>query len=174
MTDIRYPVGEFAPKSSLTMKERLEMITALAELPEMLRKTLDGLSEKQLDTPYRDGGWTPRQIVHHLADSHANASIRCRLALTEDTPTVKPYNQERWAQLIDARIADVRSSMAIITGLHERWVLLWKSLREEQFTTPLYHPEDGIVDLDRILQLYSWHGRHHVAQIEGLRKRMGW
>ena len=131
-------------------------------------------SKEQLDTPYRPGGWTVRQVVHHLPDSHMNAYVRFRLALTENEPTIKPYEQQLWAELPDAKTADIEMSLKLFEGLHQRWVLLLRSMKPEDFHRKYIHPESGVNVLDNVLQLYAWHGKHHVAHITSLRKRMGW
>jgi hypothetical protein len=173
--DLRYPTGKFAPKREpLTAEERDALIERIEALPEELRATLDGLSDAQLDTPYRDGGWSPRQIAHHLADSHLNAFVRMKLALTEERPTIKPYDQAAWATLADVRDVPVGASLAILDGLHTRWTRLLRALPEEAFARPVVHPEMGDIDVSLLLQLYGWHGRHHATQIAQLRARSGW
>lgn len=133
-----------------------------------------GLNDQQLDTPYRPGGWTVRQLAHHVPDSHLNSYVRFRLALTEDEPTIKPYYEDRWAELPDARTAPIHTSLALLGSLHERWVLLLRSMAPEQFARTFRHPELGLMTLDKNLALYAWHGQHHVAHIAGLRERMRW
>jgi uncharacterized damage-inducible protein DinB len=173
--ELRYPVGKFSWRDEkLTFPQREHLIGEIEQAPALLRAAVAGLSDAQLDTPYREGGWTVRQVVHHLADSHMNAYIRFRLALTETEPTIKPYSQDDWAKLADARSAPVEPSLRLLEGLHHRWVLLLKSLSGEDFGRTLRHPEQGVVTLDRNLALYAWHGRHHVGQINALRKRNGW
>ena len=174
MEDLRYPVGKFQPKDSLTDRERQELIQQIEEAPAHMRKAVKGLDQKQLDTQYRDGGWTVRQVVHHVPDSHLNAYIRIKLALTEQHPTIKPYEQQLWAELNDSRTAPIDMSLDMLEALHKRWVLLLKSLKSPDFTKTINHPESGVMNVDRILQLYAWHGRHHTAHITSLRKRMGW
>jgi hypothetical protein len=139
-----------------------------------LRGAAAGLDNQRLDTPYRPGGWTVRQVVHHLPDSHLNSYVRFRLALTEDEPIIKPYDESRWAELTDARTAPVEISLAFIESLHRRWMLLLRSLAPADLARQFRHPELGVVSLDRNLALYAWHGRHHVAHITSLRERMGW
>jgi hypothetical protein len=139
-----------------------------------MRAAVSGLSTAQLDTPYRDGGWTVRQVVHHVPDSHMNAYTRFRLALTESEPTIKPYDQEAWANLADSRTAPVEWSLALLEALHRRWAAMLESLADEDFSRRFRHPEIGVVTLGEVLGMYSWHGRHHVAHITGLRGRMGW
>ncbi len=173
--DLRYPIGRFRYDEKATSPElRRERIAQIAALPHVLAAAIDPLSASQLDTEYRPGGWTVRQLVHHLADSHSNASMRFRLALTEDEPTIKTYDQERWAELPDVRSAEPQASLWILEGLHRRWALLLESLDEADFARPLVHPEHGRITLDYLLALYAWHGRHHVAHITALRERNGW
>jgi uncharacterized damage-inducible protein DinB len=173
--DLRYPIGPFAmPSQELSPEERLQHIQRLAWLPAGLRAAAGGLSPEQLAAPYRPGGWTVSQVVHHIADSHMNAFIRTKLALTEDNPTIKPYHQADWADLPDGKLAALESSLALIEGLHERWVLLLRSLASADFTRKFVHPESGPHTVDWLLGLYSWHGAHHTAHIAGLRKRNGW
>src|SRR5262249_10530754 len=138
------------------------------------RTAVQGLSPQQIETPYRDGGWTVRQVVHHVPESHMNAYIRFKLALTEDEPTIKPYREDRWAQLPDCQATPLEVSLALLESLHERWVGLLHLLKPEDWKRTFRHPELGIVSLEKNLALYSWHGRHHVAHITELRKRMGW
>ncbi len=172
--DLRYPIGPFEWKDSPTEEERQRAIDDIAEAPARFRAAVKGLSSQQLDTPYRPGGWTVRQVVHHVPDSHLNAYIRFKLALTEDQPTIKPYDQERWAGLEDTRNTPVEVSLGLLETLHQRWVALLKSLRPQDFARTFRHPELGIVTLDKQLSLYAWHGRHHIAHITSLRERMGW
>ena len=150
------------------------MIQEIADTPANLRASVAGLSAEQLDTPYRPGGWTVRQVVHHVPDSHMNSYVRFRLALTEDEPTIKPYDESRWAELADSRTARIETSLALLESLHERWVLLLRSLSPADFRRQFRHPELGVVSLEKNLALYAWHGRHHVAHITSLRERMGW
>jgi hypothetical protein len=154
--------------------QRGEWLGEIEATPARLRAAVEGLTEAQLETPYRPGGWTVRQVVHHFADSHLNAYIRFRLALTEKAPTIKPYDQELWAQLPDARTAPVEISLKLLETLHARWVMLLKTLKPEDFARALMHPELGRVTLEKYLAMYAWHGRHHVAHINGLRERSGW
>jgi hypothetical protein len=174
MEDLRYPVGKFTPDREPDTAKRRRWIDEIAELPERLTATLDGLTEDQLDTPYRPGGWTVRQLVHHLADSHVNAYTRFRLALTETAPIVKTYDQDGWAGLADARSAPVDLSLRLLSALHHRWVLLLESLDGEALRRKLRHPEWGEIDLDTNLQMYAWHGRHHLAHLMGVVRREGW
>jgi len=163
--DLRYPIGRFEFDGEVSERQRREWIAAIAETPARLREAVKGLSEQQLDTPYRPGGWTLRQVVHHLPDSHLNSYVRYRLALTEDEPTIKPYAEARWAELADARTGPVEPSLALLEALHDRWVRLLNSLSPADWSRTFRHPERGISTLDRTLGLYAWHGRHHVAQI---------
>ncbi|MGH9402300.1 MAG: YfiT family bacillithiol transferase [Terriglobia bacterium] len=172
--DARYPVGKFKPEGKLTYAQREHLMGELADAPARLRAAVAGLSDAQLDTPYREGGWTVRQVAHHLADSHLNAYVRVRLALTENAPTIKPYDQTRWAELADARTAPVEPSLVIFESLHQRLVLLLKSLEAADFERTLLHPERGAMTIDHNLAMYAWHARHHVAHITALRERMGW
>lgn len=174
MDDLRFPIGKFVAPAALTEQDRAQLLGELRETPARLREAVAGLSEPQLDTPYRAGGWTVRQVVHHLPDSHLNAYIRFRLALTEEQPAIKPYDEARWAELTDARSAPVAVSLELLTALHARWVALLESLSSGQWARAYRHPEMGAVGLEKALALYAWHGRHHVAHITGLRQRSGW
>ena len=171
--DPPYPVGKFTVEENLSDARRSELIGQIAEAPGKLRDALKGLEAKQLDTPYRDGGWTLRQVTHHLADSHMNAYVRFKLALTEDFPTIKPYDQKLWAETADAR-APVEASVELLDALHQRWVALLKSMSAADFKRRLKHPEMGEVVLEKYLGMYAWHSRHHVAHITSLRERMKW
>ncbi|MGO9776709.1 MAG: YfiT family bacillithiol transferase [Terracidiphilus sp.] len=176
MTDLkalRYPIGRFSPTAASLPDIRAAHIQTLRLLPERLRAAVAGLSDAQLDTPYREGGWTVRQVVHHLADSHAMAYTRCKLALTADWPTINPYDEAAWAQLPDSQLP-IDVSLAMIEGLHAHWVALLESLSEEDFHKGFNHPEHGRVDLAKGLAMYDWHSRHHTAHITGLRARQGW
>jgi len=172
--DLRYPVGEFVPPTKATAESRTAAIGYIARAPERLRAAVAGLTHAQLETPYRPGGWTVRQVVHHVVDSHLNAYIRLRLALTEDRPTIRPYNESRWAELIDAKHMDVEISLALLDSLHQRFVALLQALGDNDWSLPYVHPESGEHDLDYLLEMYAWHGRHHTAHITGLRDRMKW
>lgn len=176
MTDqdnLRYPVGRFSAPAASMAGIRAAHIETLRLLPERLRAAVGGLSEVQVDTPYRDGGWTVRQVVHHLADSHTNSVVRFKLALTEDWPTIKPYDEAAWARLPDS-LLPIDGSLVFIDALHARWVALLQSMSEEDFQKGFVHPERGRMTLANNLALYEWHSRHHVAHITGLRQRMGW
>jgi hypothetical protein len=172
-TDLRYPIGRFRPDAANAGQRRLA-IQAIAALPVRLAEALAGLSEVQHDTQYRDGGWTLRQVAHHVADSHMNAYTRLRLALTEEWPTIKPYDQGLWAQLPDARTLPVEASLALLAPLHRRWIALLNSLDEVSWLRGYTHPESGRTTIETMTSLYSWHGRHHTAHITALRERMGW
>src|SRR6266542_2402494 len=161
--DLRYPIGKFEWQGKNTEEQRREFIRRIEEAPARLRAAVDGLSEEQLETPYREGGWTVRQVVHHLADSHMNSYVRFRLALTEEEPTIKPYDESVWAQLPDARTAPIEVSLTLLESLHRRWVMLLRSLSPADWERTFRHPELGIVSLDKNLALYAWHGAHHTA-----------
>lgn len=173
-TDPRFPIGDFSVPASISAQERSQYIDQIAAAPAAVRAALKGLSGRQLDTPYRDGGWTVRQVAHHVPDSHMNAYVRFKLALTEDSPTIKPYMEDRWARLADTAGTPVDVSLALLDSLHERWVQLLRSLKEEDWKRTFKHPELGDRRLDQTLALYAWHGRHHVAHVTSLRQRMGW
>jgi len=171
--DLRYPIGKFLRVEALTPEQRREFIDAIAETPARLNDAVSGLTTEQLDTPYRPGGWTIRQVAHHIPDSHMNAFTRFKLALTEDVPTIKPYAEARWAELADAK-APIEPSLALLENLHKRWVVLLRSLGTSDWARKFRHPELGLLTLDQNLAIYGWHGRHHVAHITGLRERSGW
>lgn len=171
--DLRYPVGKFRPPTESTAAARAAQIETLRLLPERLQTAVAGLSDVQLDTPYRDGGWTVRQVVHHFADSHANSYLRFKLALTEDWPTIKPYDEKAWAGLADSSLP-IEPSLVFITGLHQRFVGLLELMSEKDFERGFNHPERGRVTLATNLAIYDWHSRHHVAHITNLRARQGW
>jgi uncharacterized damage-inducible protein DinB len=173
MSDLRYPIGDFNWEEKST-PSRQELIEKIATLPQRLRDSVQGLSEVQLATPYRPDGWTVRQVVHHVADSHMNAYIRFRLGLTEDAPTIKPYDEAAWAELSDAKTAALEVSLSLLDKIHERWTRLMRTLPEESFARTFVHPDNGAMTLDTQIRLYDWHGSHHVAHIEALRKREGW
>lgn len=170
---LRYPVGRFTPPPSSEPALRAAHISTIRLLPANIQSAVSGLSHAQLDTPYREGGWTLRQLVHHVADSHANAYVRTKLALTEDWPTIKPYDEAAWARLADSRLP-IDSSLAIITALHERWAALLESLSETDFQRGYNHPENGRQDLATVVAVYAWHSRHHTAHITSLRARKNW
>ena len=172
--DLQYPIGRFAWSGPNSESDRKRYIEEIERAPERLRAAVAGLSDAQVDTPYRPGGWTVRQVVHHVPDSHLNSYVRFRLALTEKEPTIKPYDESQWAELADARTAPIEMSLALLESLHARWALLLRSLTPQDFARGFRHPELGTVSLDRNLALYAWHGRHHVAHVTSLRERMGW
>jgi hypothetical protein len=172
--DLRYPIGRFERPANISLESRAQLIDQIAELPAQIRGAVDGLDEAQLYVPYRPGGWTVRQVVHHLADSHINSYVRFKLALTEDEPTIKPYAESRWAELSDARDAGIQVSLLLLDSLHDRWVRMLRAMREEEFARTFRHPEAGLMRLDLTVALYAWHGRHHVAHVDALRERMGW
>jgi len=171
--DLRYPVGKFQRAEKITASDRRAMIDAIAETPAKLKAAVAGLNEKQLDTPYRPGGWTVRQVVHHLADSHLNSFVRFKLALTEHEPTIKSYDEKLWAELPDSK-TPIELSLPVLEGLHKRWTALLNSLSEADWQRVFVHPERGKMTLSDNLQLYAWHGRHHVGHITALRERNGW
>jgi hypothetical protein len=172
--DLSYPIGKFQTSGNISPEALRAGIRELAAGPGLLRDAVSGLNDAQLDTPYRPGGWTVRQVVHHVADSHMNAYIRLRLALTEDQPTIKPYDQAKWADLADARGGPVEVSLSLIDSMHQRLVALLDSLPPSDFSRMFRHPERGVIRLDANLLMYAWHFRHHIAHITGLRQRMGW
>jgi len=171
MIDPRHPVGKFEMVEEVSDREWIQQV---AEAPVRLRAAVQGLTPGQMETPYRAGGWTVRQVVHHLPDSHFNAYARFKLALTEEEPPIKPYHEDRWAELADSMTVPPGVSLALLEALHSRWVGLLRSLTPADFARTFRHPESGIFTLDRALAMYAWHGRHHVAQITSLRERMGW
>lgn len=174
MNDPRYPVGKFERCEELTPAERRAMIEEISVVPMRMRDAISGLTPAQLDTPYREGGWTLRQVVHHVPDSHLNAYIRFKLGLTEDLPTIKPYDEARWAELADTHDTPVKTSLTMLEALHDRWVRLLKSMKPADFQRKIIHPENGVMTLDAVLGLYEWHGRHHVAHITSARERKSW
>ena len=174
LESLRYPIGRFREDPQPTPEKHQQWIDLIEALPRELRALVQGLSDRRLDTPYRPGGWTIRQVVHHLADSHMNGYIRTKLAVTEDVPTVKPFDEEAWATLPDSRVAPSEVSLRLLEGLHARWVATLRSLGEPGLLRKLYHPEDGTQTVSRIIQGFAWHGRHHSAHIAKLRAEMGW
>lgn len=178
MEDLRYPIGKFdwvPPENEGQMaKHRAHYIDVLAKLPDNFHQALAGLAPEQLDTPYRPEGWTVRQLAHHVPDSHANAYIRFKLALTEYEPTVKPYKEDMWAKLADTANTPIDVSLQLLRALHSRWVTLLRAMDSSDFARTLRHPELGVLDLNRTLAMYAWHSAHHTAHITSLRKRMGW
>jgi uncharacterized damage-inducible protein DinB len=174
MDDLRYPTGTLTINPAPTPASRRACIAAIASAPAELRAAVHGLTDAQLDTPYRPGGWTVRQVVHHVPDSHMNAYIRFKLAMTEDAPTIKPYDEAAWAQLGDTVKTPIDTSLTLLDALHRRWVILLEGMQEPDFRRTLTHPDRGLVDNDWLLQLYSWHGRHHTGHVTALREREGW
>jgi len=172
--DLRYPVGPFVRPQTLSDTERRAAIDHIAAAPGALRAAVRGLSESQIDTPYRPGGWTVRQVVHHVPESHLNAYTRFKLALTEDTPTIKPYDENGWSTTAEVQTTPIETSLVLLDALHDRWVRLLNTMTAEQFDRKLNHPENGVMNLDQMLALYEWHGRHHAAHITSLRERSGW
>jgi uncharacterized damage-inducible protein DinB len=174
MPDLSYPIGPYQREEKISGERRREWIQDIAGAPAKLRQAVTSLSDAQLDTPYRPEGWTVRQVVHHVPDSHMNAFVRFKLALTEDTPTIKPYDQSLWAGLPDAK-GPIESSLRLLEALHERWMLLLDGMSPEDYQKSFRHPEHGrTMKLEEVLGLYSWHGRHHVAHITSLASRSGW
>ena len=169
--DLRYPVGKLTYDNEVTPGKRTAWIRQIAEAPAAMRAAVAGLTEQQLEMPYRPDGWTIRQVVHHVPDSHLNAYIRFKWTLSEDHPTIKAYDQDAWAKLPDTRLTPVAVSLDLLDAVHKRLVVLLESLQPEDWTRPLTHPENGEMTLDRVLQVYAWHGRHHVAHVTELRKR---
>jgi len=174
ITDDRYPIGKFELPATIDAAMTKEWVDTIAALPGELAKAVAGLDAAQLATPYRDGGWTVRQVVHHLPDSHMNAYIRCKLAATEDGPTIRPYEEGEWAELADGRDAPVEVSLQLLDALHRRWVLFLRSLSDVQLERTLIHPVSGKHTIRTMCALYAWHSRHHVAHVTTLRERMGW
>lgn len=172
--DPRYPIGKFEMPAQVTPTLRQDAIQKIAETPSKIRAAVAGLSQSQLDTPYREGGWTVRQVVHHVPDSHMNAYVRLKLALTEDKPTIKPYAEDRWAQLADTASTPIATSLTLLDTVHERFVILLRSLSDSDFSKKLIHPDHGERDLNWLAFLYAWHGPHHTAHITELRKKNGW
>jgi uncharacterized damage-inducible protein DinB len=170
---LKYPIGQFAAPAENGVAERAAHLDVLRLLPGHLKAAVAGLDDSQLDTPYREGGWTVRQLVHHVADSHANAYIRFKLALTEDWPTIKPYEEAEWAKLADSKLP-IDVSLNLLTAIHERWLVVLESMREAEFERGYVHPVSGRQQLGVVLANYSWHSRHHTAHVTSLRSRMGW
>jgi hypothetical protein len=171
--DPRYPIGQFEMPKEVTPARRKQAIDEIASTPAKLRAAVKGLTNAQLDTPYREGGWTVRQVVHHVPDSHMNAYMRLRLALTEDKPTIKPYEEARWAELADSKLP-IEVSQTLLDTVHARWDTVWRSMKPEHFARTLIHPEHGERTVDWLLFVYEWHGKHHAAHITELRKQKGW
>jgi len=174
MDDHRYPIGKFSFPSTTTADQRRQWISEIAETPAKIRAAVAGLNPNQLDTPYRDGGWTVRQVVHHVPESHMNAYIRFKLALTEDDPVIKPYNEDAWAKLPDIAHTPIETSLTMLDALHDRWVRTLRGIDDAGWKRTFRHPELGPVKLEGNLALYAWHGKHHTAHITRLRERKGW
>jgi uncharacterized damage-inducible protein DinB len=174
MQDLRYPIGPFKAGPPPDIQTRTALLSQLADAPNDLRAAVTDLSDRRLDTPYRPGGWTVRQVVHHLADAQVNWYIRTKLALTEDEPHVSPYDEVQWAELHDARTQPLEPSLVLLDGLYRHWDELFRSLTEEQWRRKLIHPDRGVFILNDALPMHLWHGRHHTAHIVNLRNRMGW
>jgi DinB superfamily len=171
---LRFPIGTFVEDRAVKPEKRASWIRQIADAPASYRAAVAGLTERQLDTPYRPDGWTVRQVLHHVPDSHMNAYCRFKLALTENTPTIKPYDEAAWADVADTAKTPPDVSLTLLDALHRRWVVLLDSMASNDFARALQHPERGTITLDWMLQLYAWHGRHHAAHITELRKREGW
>jgi hypothetical protein len=172
--DLRHPIGRFSFQPPSTREQRQTWIAEIAAAPAQLRAAIAGLNEEQLNTPYRDGGWTVRQVIHHVPESHMNAYIRFKLALTENEPTVKPYDESAWAETADVRDTPIEVSLALLDNLHKRWVVLLRSMSDADFAKQFRHPELGVVPLEKNLALYAWHGKHHTAHITSVRERKQW
>jgi uncharacterized damage-inducible protein DinB len=172
--DLRYPVGTFRFPENVSASDVETFLTQIEETPKRLREAVSGLDDEQLDTPYRPDGWTVRQVVHHVADSHLNSYSRFKFAVAEDVPTIKAYDEARWAEFEDARTGPTEPSLALLEALHDRWVRFLRSLTPEERKRTFRHPELGIVSVEQNIALYAWHGRHHVAHITRLRDRQGW
>jgi uncharacterized damage-inducible protein DinB len=171
--DLRYPIGKFQFDPNVTPEQRQAGIAAVEALPQRLRAAVAGLTEEQLETPYREGGWTVRQVVHHLADANVNSYVRFKLGMTEQTPPIKPFEENGWATTPDTK-APVEASLQLLDGLQARWAMLLKGMSPADFARTVAHPVAGEMTLDRVLALYAWHGRHHTAHITALRQRVGW
>lgn len=171
---LKFPIGKFSFPKNITKSQRDQWITEIAELPSRLRAAVKGLSAQQLETPYRPGGWTVRQVVHHVPESHMNAYVRFKLALTEEEPTIKPYDEAGWANTPDVAVVPIETSLAILDPLHERFVALLRGMSDTDFARTFKHPEMGLIRLEGNAALYAWHGKHHTAHVTSLRERMGW
>lgn len=172
--DLRYPIGRLQRAASLTPDARAAGIDTIAALPATLRAAVAGLDERQLDTPYREDGWTVRQLVHHVADSHMHAFARTRFALAEDNPVIAAYDEAAWAELPDMRVLAPELSLTLLEALHQRWTLLLRATPAASFARTIRHPENGPMTVDELVGMYAWHSRHHTAHVTGLRERMGW
>lgn len=174
LPDLSYPIGKFVYAGPMSKQQRSAAIDTIEQVPARMREALRGLLPRQLDTPYRPGGWTVREVAHHVPDSHLNAYIRTKLALTEDEPTIKPYDEKRWAELADTRLTPIETSLVLLEAVHERWNHLLRAMSDADFTRTFRHPEHGVRSVDWMVALYAWHGPHHVAHITSLRERNGW
>ena len=174
LEQLRYPTGRRMIPEKVTAAHRTTWIESIARTPAALQSAVSGMTSQQLDTPYRPGGWTVRQVIHHLPDSHINAYTRFRWALTEDNPLIKTYKETKWAELPDARYSDIEFSLKLLEAVHSRWVFLLNELGEDDFARSIVHPEDGPMSLNDLLATYAWHGPHHIAHITSLRIRRGW
>jgi uncharacterized damage-inducible protein DinB len=174
MNDLRYPTGPFTPDSNPTPASRAHHIERISGLPTLMRQAVSGLNKDQLNSPYREGGWTVKQLIHHVPDSHLNAYVRFKLALTENAPTIKPYQEDAWARLKDSELTPIEVSLMLLESLHSRWTTLLKSMQALDFDRKYTHPASGLHTVDHLLAMYSWHGHHHVAHITSLRERMKW
>ena len=172
--DPRFPIGKFHFDGTMTEQHKAQRFDDIEQTPARLRAAVRGLNDHQLDTPYREGGWTVRQVVHHVPDSHMNSYVRFKLALTEDEPTICPYMGNLWAELPEARSAPIELSLSLLESLHKRWILVLRGIKPADWKRNLRHPELGLVSLEKNLAIYAWHGKHHVAHITSLRERMGW
>jgi hypothetical protein len=173
-SDLSYPIGKWQYTPHMSCEHRAALIQQIAEAPGQMRAAIKGLSPEQLDTPYRPDGWTVRQVVHHVPESHMNAYIRFKWALTEDSPAIKAYDENAWSNTPEVNATPVDCSLAILAGLHERWVILLNSLSDKDWQRTIEHPQNGTMSLEKLLAIYAWHGRHHAAHITELRKRSGW
>jgi hypothetical protein len=169
--DARYPIGRFELPQTVAEEERVVLIETIASTPARLRTAVEGLTERKLDTPYREGGWTARQVIHHIPDSHMNSYVRFKLALTEDEPLIKPYDEAAWALLEDTCATPVETSLTLLESLHTRWVTLLRGLTDAQWMRAMRHPENGLLRLDQVLALYAWHGDHHIGHIRLVSRR---
>ena len=173
MSDPRFPIGKFSYSGSVSAAEKKQFLADIEQAPANLRASIRGLSDAQLDTPYREGGWTVRQVVHHVPDSHMNAYVRFKLALTEDDPTIKPYMEDRWAELLDSR-EPLENSLTMLDSLHRRWITVLRNMSETDWKRTFRHPDLGSMPLEKSLALYAWHGKHHAAHVTTLREKMKW
>ena len=174
MSDPRYPIGKFSFDGTLTPEQKKQYLNDIEQTPARMREAVRGLSDQQLNTPYREGGWTVRQLAHHIPDSHMNAYIRFKLALTEDEPTIRPYMEDRWAELPESKQAPIDVSLTLLDSLHQRWTMVLRNIPDADWKRTLRHPEMGLLSLEKTLALYAWHGKHHVAHVTTLREKMGW